>query len=83
MLIRVAGGAIAVVMAFVVGLSVLVAVVLDGTDDAQAATTSTSAPTGPNAEWDPGLILSGGLPRLVQHDGRRHPDLPRQPGLQG
>ena len=29
---RVAGGAIAVVMAFVVGLSVLVAVVLDGTD---------------------------------------------------
>lgn len=32
MLIRVAGGAIAVVMAFVVGLSVLVAVVLDGTD---------------------------------------------------
>lgn len=48
-------------MAFVVGLSVLVAVVLDGTDDAQAATTSTSAPTGPNAEWDPGLILSDGV----------------------
>ena len=61
MLIRVAGGAIAVVMAFVVGLSILVAVVLDGTDDAQAATTSTSAPTGPNAEWDPGLILPDGV----------------------
>lgn len=61
MLIRVAGGAIAVVMAFVVGLSVLVAVVLDGTDDAQAATTSTSAPTGPNAEWDPGLIFCDGV----------------------
>ena len=48
-------------MAFVAGLSVLVAVVLDGTDDAQAATTSTSAPTGPNAEWDPGLIFSDGV----------------------
>ena len=54
MLIRVAGGAIAVV----VGPSVLVAAVLDGTDDAHAATTSTSAPTGPNAQWDPGLIFS-------------------------
>ena len=61
MLIRVAGGAIAVVMAFVAGLPVRVAAVLDGTDDAQAATTSTSAPTGPNAEWDPGLIFSDGV----------------------
>ena len=61
MLIRVAGGAIAVVMAFVAGPSVLVAAVLDGTDDAHAATTSTSAPTGPNAQWDPGLIFSDGV----------------------
>jgi len=36
-------------------------VVLDGTDDAHAATTSTSAPTGPNAEWDPGLIFCDGV----------------------
>lgn len=58
MLIRVAGGVIAVVMAFLVGLSVLVAVVLSGTDDAQAATTSAPTPAGPDAEWDAGLIFS-------------------------
>ena len=73
---RIAGGAIAVVMAFVVGLSVLVAGVLDGTDAAHAATTSTSAPTGPNAEWDPWLIFSDAAATSVALCGDARATLP-------
>ncbi len=48
------------VLAFIVGIPIMVVAVLgaDDADAAPAATTTTTAPTSDNAEWDPGLIFS-------------------------
>lgn len=48
------------VLAFIVGIPVLVVAVLtaDEADAASTGTTTTTAPTSDNAEWDPGLIFS-------------------------